>query len=231
LEHSVGPTPRRHAPAAKTPFMIFNVISRRRLGTAAFLACWLAASAGVWAWTVAYGTTTAQPTDHRFADPAPQTPGLPPSLGRPTLYLFLHPRCPCTRATIAQLQQVLMASGLDDAALPEVTVVSTLPSGTAPTDDAWRHSETVRLALQLPNAALVEDPGGSIARRFGAVASGSVVLYSTDGRLLFAGGVTVSRGHEGDSLGAANLRRRLLNPDHRTPFTAPALGCRLCLED
>jgi len=217
--------------AANSPSLIFNVISRRRLGTAALVACWFAASAGVWAWTVAYGTTTAQPPQHGFADPAPPAPGLPRSTGRPTLYLFMHPRCPCTRATIAQLQQVLTAPGLDDAAIPELMVVSTIPSDASENDDGWRRSETIRLALELPNASLVEDLGGSIARHFGAVASGSVVLYAADGRLLFAGGVTVSRGHEGDSLGADNLRRRLLDPDHPRPFTAPALGCRLCLED
>ena len=49
---------------------------------------------------------------------------------------------------------------------------------------------------------VIEDPDGAESRRFGARTSGHVCLYAADGRLLFSGGVTDSRGHAGDGVGA-----------------------------
>jgi hypothetical protein len=46
---------------------------------------------------------------------------------------------------------------------------------------------------------------GETARAFGAKTSGFTALYAPDGRLLFHGGITASRGHEGDSAGAAAI--------------------------
>ena len=199
--------------------------------TTLLMACWLTASAGVWAWTVDYGTTTAQPPRATFANPAPTVGGLTALTGQPTLYLFMHPRCPCTRATINQLQRVLGGSGLEKAELPEVVVVATIPDGVDEHDNAWRKSDTLRLASELPNATIQYDVDGERAQSFGARASGSIALYAADGQLLFAGGVTVSRGHDGDSLGAEQLLQQIKNPSGEVPATAPALGCRLCLAD
>ena len=199
--------------------------------TTALVACWFAASIAVWAWTVAYGTTTAQAAQTRFANPAPIVGDLATAPERPTLYLFMHPRCPCTRATITQLDRVLTASGFERAELPAVVVVATIPSDAVENDDAWRKSDTLCMASELPNATVQYDAGGVKARSFGAQASGSVALYTADGRMLFAGGITVSRGHEGDCLGAEQLLQQIENPNQQIPVTAPTLGCRLCLED
>lgn len=195
------------------------------------MACWFAAGAGVWAWTVAYGTTTAQPAASTFANPAPVVNGMTTLSERPTLYLFVHPRCPCTRATITQLDRVLTASGLEQTELPEVVIVATIPSSAGENDSDWRKSDTLRRASELPNATVQYDAGGVKARSFGAQASGSVALYAADGRLLFAGGVTASRGHEGDCLGAEQLLQQIIDPNDQIPATAPALGCLLCLGD
>ena len=73
---------------------------------------------------------------------------------------------------------------------------------------------------------MIRDDAGTEAARFRAAASGFVVLYDGDGRLRFAGGLTSSRGHEGDSFG----RRRILavlsgqTPDRDD---APVFGCAL----
>ena len=213
--------------AAELSSLTCSVISLRGWRTTALVACWSATSIAVWAWTVAYGTTTAQAAQTRFANPAPIVGHV--ATERPTLYLFMHPRCPCTRATIVQLDRVFTATGLEKAELPEVIVVVTIPDDATENDGAWRESDTVRLASTLPNAVVWYDRGGVKARSFGAQASGSVALYATGGKLLFAGGVTVSRGHEGDSLGAEQLLQQIQNPNEQVPVTAPALGCRLCL--
>ena len=41
-------------------------------------------------------------------------------------------------------------------------------------------------------------------QRFGAETSGQTLLYDRDGRLLFSGGTTGSRGHDGDNAGFAS---------------------------
>jgi len=50
---------------------------------------------------------------------------------------------------------------------------------------------------------------GVLARRFGAATSGEAVLYSSEGKLLFQGGVTPERAHVGDSQGASKLNAAL----------------------
>jgi hypothetical protein len=66
--------------------------------------------------------------------------------------------------------------------------------------------EMLASAAAIPGVLVHADPGGSLAQRFGARTSGQTLLYSADGRLLFAGGITPLRAHEGDSTG----RRRIL---------------------
>jgi hypothetical protein len=52
------------------------------------------------------------------------------------------------------------------------------------------------------------------------------VLYDARGRLLFSGGLTSARGHEGDSFGLRRIRSLLLTgeADRRD---APVFGCSL----
>jgi hypothetical protein len=61
-------------------------------------------------------------------------------------------------------------------------------------------------AAEIPGVRVAADPGGASARRFAGRSSGHVVLYAPDGHLMFAGGVTPSRGHDGDSVGLEALR-------------------------
>ena len=56
---------------------------------------------------------------------------------------------------------------------------------------------------------VVNDVEGVEARRFGAQTSGTTSLYSPDGRLLFSGGITSSRGHEGDNAGEDALTQAI----------------------
>lgn len=121
----------------------------------------------------------------------PVSARVPKGAGRPTLLLFAHPRCACTRATMRELDR-LLARAKDK---PDVTVVLA-PGGEPPGSVA---------------GARVFRDDGTEAARFGAKTSGQVLVYGRDGRLLFNGGITPSRGHEGDSRGA-DLALRALTP-------------------
>ena len=76
-----------------------------------------------------------------------------------------------------------------------------------------------------PELARKSTRGGAITAAFGAFTSGQVFLYGTSGELLFSGGITGSRGHEGDNAGRDAVESLL---DRRNaPAHTPVFGCSL----
>jgi hypothetical protein len=73
---------------------------------------------------------------------------------------------------------------------------------------------------------VLDDADGAESRRFGAAASGHVVAYDAAGRLRFHGGVTASRGHEGDNAGADALVA-ILRGGKPAITSAPTFGCAI----
>jgi hypothetical protein len=71
----------------------------------------------------------------------------------------------------------------------------------AGTPRAWVEGGLWRQASKIPGVEVVRDPQGILARRLGARTSGQTYLYDDRGRLLFAGGITGARGHDGDNVG------------------------------
>lgn len=138
---------------------------------------------------------------------------------RCTLLLFAHPKCPCTRASINQLNRVLAHCSSN-----VVTHVFFLKPGTVDSD--WVQTDLWRNAASIPGVQTHVDPDGAIAAQFGADTSGYVVLYSPQGKLLFHGGITSGRGHEGDNVGASALIA-LANGTTVTCNNTPVYGCLL----
>ncbi|MFI4916870.1 MAG: hypothetical protein ACIAS6_10245 [Phycisphaerales bacterium JB060] len=136
---------------------------------------------------------------------------------RPTLLVFAHPKCPCTRATMAAIERLQrdVLGGF------ETRVVFFEPQDAGPD---WRRTELWQRAERLRDVRVLPDPGGRLVSRAGAVVSGTVALLDVDGRLLFWGGLTSSRGHEGDSVGSLAVRAILRGEDARTDRT-PVYGC------
>jgi len=149
--------------------------------------------------------------------PAATSVRLDPS--RPTLVLFAHPRCPCTRATIAELDRVMArCAGRLAASVWFYTDPALGPE--------WARTASWNHAANIPGVRAEVDASGEAARSFGAETSGSVVLYAPDGRLLFHGGITASRGHEGDNAGAAAILALVAGETAATRST-PVYGCAL----
>jgi len=138
---------------------------------------------------------------------------------RPTLIMTLHPHCPCSRASVAELS-VLMARANGHLAA-RVLVVD--PKG-APRD--WIHGDLWNAAAAIPDATLSVDAGGADAAAFGATISGTVILYGVDGKMLFSGGITDGRGHEGDNPGLLAILS-LINDSGAGTHVAPVYGCPL----
>jgi hypothetical protein len=166
--------------------------------------------------------------EHEAFTPAPRTDvafAFPPLSAltldsqRPTLLLFAHSQCPCTRATFRELDRLRADAG-DNLA---VTIVFPLPAHVPP---GWEKGALWSEANRMPGVHVYRDNAGTETRRFGVSASGHVLVYSTSGRLLFSGGITRSRGHEGDNLGSLTVVR-LARGEMMPLRETPVFGCTL----
>lgn len=92
---------------------------------------------------------------------------------------------------------------------------------------AWTDSNIARDAAAIPGVLVFRDVDGGEARRFGAATSGHVMLYNVSGRLLFSGGITPARGHEGDSLGRDAVTQLIEAQGSAGRGCSPVFGCPL----
>jgi hypothetical protein len=115
-----------------------------------------------------------------------------------TVVMMAHPHCPCTRASMTELA-VLMGR-LGDRAVAHVLFL--LPKDAA-TD--WEKTDLWRRAAAIPGVTVHSDVAGVEAARFHAATSGQTVVYDGAGRLIFRGGITGARGHEGDNAGLERI--------------------------
>jgi hypothetical protein len=140
--------------------------------------------------------------------------------GQPTLVMFLHPQCPCSTASVDELAKIV-ARCRDQVA---VKIVAVKPAGV---DSSWESTPLLERARALPGVKVSIDSEGREAARFGAVASGHVELFDTAGKLLFSGGITSARGHEGDNAGSdaiVNLTQHHLAATAQTNVFGCSLG-------
>lgn len=149
----------------------------------------------------------------------PAASGLRLDAKLPTLILFAHPRCPCTRASIEELNRLLVQTQ----GKVSTQVWFFQPEGFS---NDWSRSDLWRSVEAIPGLRVSADIGGLEARRFGAETSGSVFLYSPDGQLLFKGGITSGRGHVGDNAGI-NAIAMLLGGKPTPSQQTPVYGCSL----
>jgi hypothetical protein len=185
----------------------------------AFGAAWVAGigagSIALWRYESAPGTSGESPVTW------PSGTALRRAADRPTLVAVLHPKCPCSRATLAELREIVGHSRGE----ADVIVLFTRPAGVP---EGWERTDLWNDAATLPGTTVRADPDGLEARRFGATTSGHVALYDARGRRVFAGGITSARGHAGTSVGERAVEALL--SDTRAPVateTTPIFGCPL----
>jgi hypothetical protein len=93
-------------------------------------------------------------------------------------------------------------------------------------DSTWSRSDLWRAAGRLAGASRLLDQDGREAALFGARTSGHAVLYGTDGRLVFSGGLTPARGHAGASAGSRAVAA-VLRAEATPQRQAAVFGCPL----
>lgn len=181
---------------------------------------WLCAVAIVSGWLVVRSTSAGP----RQAGPDswPATILGPQSSDRLSIVVALHPKCPCSKATITQLSE--LARALGDTA--EFVALLLVPSGM---DADWMHSNTRDQLATLPSCRVILDHRGEAARALGMRTSGHVQAFSPDGSLVFSGGVTPSRGDLGPCAPLEVLSALASRPaeGNGPPAAAPVFGCQL----
>lgn len=119
-----------------------------------------------------------------------------------TVLFYLHPHCPCSHATVRELERVV-------AEAPHVFVqaICFVPEGES--IESWCQGSLFDSAQRLSKSTPFADSGGMEAKRFGISTSGHVMLFDELGNLRFSGGVTSGRGHEGENRGSLALKSQL----------------------
>lgn len=181
-----------------------------------WLSLWAISVAGGMLALTSYSTAPGQQVNAARQRPASSALGFHSDV--PTLFVFLHPRCSCSRATVSELSRLLATN-------PRCWVRGAVcfPGGV---DDSWADTTLVTDMAQLSDVAPFADHHGRECHRFGARTSGHVMLYSRSGTLLFSGGITSGRGHEGDNPGLDQLRRAL-DGEVTNVTEFPVFGCPL----
>lgn len=164
--------------------------------------------------------------------------GLEVTCARPRLVLAVHPRCPCTRATVRELARALPEPQGEPAAPAGLArrialVYQPAEAGADDAADAWLDSDLVR-DLRRQRFTILPDPDGRLGRRLGALTSGHVVVFDRDGHTEFSGGVTPGRGHESGGVGLeavrAALRSEPVPRDRAAVFGCPLTRLDTCLD-
>ncbi len=143
-----------------------------------------------------------------------------PSESDLTLVMAVHPDCPCTRASIEQLDRILTQNPGQCQAIALVY--------TSEGDDATSIKEGAywRRLASLPEVRPQLDPEGHFAIKLGSGISGTVAAYDRKGVLRFQGGLTPSRGHGGPSVAVTTINR-ILKGESNELAAAPTFGCSI----
>lgn len=189
---------------------------------------WGLALVGVlWATAAVGGTLYVQKYKRTPGDPGtpathwPQGTVLAASGAKHNLVMLIHPKCACSRASLSELSRLL--TSLPGRLNAKVVVVK--PPG-VPADFA--QSSSVEQARSLPSTEVIIDEGGLESARFGGATSGHTLLYSPSGELLFSGGITPQRDHQGDSIGRQSIIDLVLgSATEKTDKTSNVYGCEL----
>jgi len=167
----------------------------------------------VWSYENAPGVSATPP--QRW----PSQSQIQPSYDQATLVMLAHPHCPCTRASIGELASIMAHSQGRLTAY----VLFLKPVGFS---EDWEQTDLWRSAAAIPGVKVIRDDDGSEAQLFRAETSGQTVLYDREGRLLFSGGITGSRGHSGDNPGRSSIVA-LANTGSTDRAETSVFGCPL----
>ncbi|HEX9983994.1 MAG TPA: hypothetical protein VGF69_12070 [Thermoanaerobaculia bacterium] len=184
----------------------------------------ICAAAVVWLAGIVYGSFAMWQFQRKAGEGAtapsswPTSSRLSLAKDAPTVVMFAHPRCPCTRASVGELRE-LLSGPLRKARSVYVLV---LKPREFPRD--WEKTDVWHNAASIPGVTVISDVDGVEAARLGARTSGQTLVYAADGKLVFSGGITALRGEAGENLGSRSVGAVLAGQAPSRDVT-PVFGC------
>jgi hypothetical protein len=198
-----------------------NATADSRAGSRALRRCFTWTLVAVWSAAVAtgMGLLAVYANNPGKWSPAPAAIGHSDDAmsARHRLYMFLHPRCPCSVASVNELARIMSRC----AAQLDATVYFVRPESQGAD---WESGTLRNLASSIPGVNVKSDVGGSVAGQFHANTSGEVFVYDCRGKLRFHGGITSARGHAGDNLGESAVISIALGGKSNVE-RSPVFGC------
>lgn len=183
-----------------------------------FIAAWVALMCAGFAALLRYEITPGRAATPDNAWPAAAVLQRDP--GKPTLIMAAHPECPCTKASMAELEELAARN-------PGRFTGYVLFEPAGPiTPEVCRQSALWKRASAIAGVTPLVDESRLATRLFGARTSGQVLLFDAAGRLQFSGGITAARDHVGPNDGAIAIASFLTTGKAAASFT-PVFGCAL----
>lgn len=198
-------------------FLRAELAQRARLVLCLSAAVWGGCVSAGWFLLESKASIPAEPRD--FAEQWPADSKLSRAEERPTLLVFIHPQCPCSRATLSELARLKVR-------IADRATVSTVFLAPQELGKEWYQTDLWRTAQAISGVRVIADEEGREARRFRADVSGRTLLYGPSGALLFDGGITQARGHAGDNPGRSAIENLILQGTADLSH-GRAFGCRL----
>jgi hypothetical protein len=197
----------------KIPIMTPSAFSRRAQIVGIFV--WFAVVSAGLLTLVAHSNAPGAVTT--LVDAGRVVDGLSLSTDEATQVMFAHPRCPCSQSSMRELARILT----ECPSAVQVQIWFYCPDDEP---DDWAHTELWELASHLATFEPRIDRDGRAAAQCGVQTSGHALLFEPSGELVYSGGLTSSRGHEGDSLNSQALGR-LLRGESNEIASFPVFGC------
>ncbi len=129
----------------------------------------------------------------------------------------IHPKCPCSLATVGNLERLFRY-------IEEPFHITALVRQDPLSDES--KSKVVRRLSKLPQVSIFFDERGETAAKFGMLTSGDSRIYNRSGELIFAGGITINRSHEGWSPGASLILEQMSKGSKKS-VELPVFGCNI----
>jgi hypothetical protein len=187
----------------------------KKISLMIFAAIWTVIFFVSWSLFYSFSTTAGK---HTVMMRWPASEALPLLHDKPNILIFLHPKCSCSVASIAEFRRLVDSlSGRVHvrAILMKYQQVRSkeIPEGFAS-------------LFEIPEIKISRDDDGIISKSLGALTSGIVYLIDEEGLVVYQGGLTASRGHGGITAGSEFIRAWVTKRDDKT-FMQKVFGCHL----
>jgi hypothetical protein len=142
----------------------------------------------------------------------------------PTLVMFVHPFCPCSLASVGELERLMPF--IKDKVNVNVVFIS-LKNMKGASLNEWKQTNLYKIVDNIPGVNILRDDNETEAKLFGAETSGHTAFFDHKGKLIFTGGLTPARGHMGDSIGRTAIIGWIQNNKNDFLVESSVFGCAL----